>query len=162
MENQVERGKEWLEKLLALMGVETNVVLEGLDKIVTDTESCWLGIESANLTPQQVNLLIGEKGKNIDAIQYLANIILNIDQESEVQGSYTIELDGYRVKRYQELVALADRAVEQVRNTGQETEIPDLSSAERRQIHALLTNSADLATESRGQEPNRRLVVRLR
>lgn len=162
MENQVERGKEWLEKLLALMGVETSVVLEGLDKIVTDTESCWLGIESANLTPQQVNLLIGEKGKNIDAIQYLANIILNIDQESEVQGSYTIELDGYRVKRYQELVALADRAVEQVRNTGQETEIPDLSSAERRQIHALLTNSADLATESRGQEPNRRLVVRLR
>ena len=161
-ENQAERGKQWLKKLLKLMGMETDILSEGLDKILADAESCWLGINSTNLTEQQIELLIGEKGKNIDAIQYLANIILNINQESDVQGSYTIELDGYRVKRYQELVTIADNAVEQVRNTGQEAEIPNLSSAERRQIHALLTDSADLATESRGQEPNRRLVVRLR
>ncbi len=162
MENKAERGKQWLEELLALMGIKANVLLEGLDKIPTDIESCWLGIDPTNLTEQQIKLLIGSKGKNIDAIQYLANIILNIDQESELQGSYTIDLDGYRVKRYQELVNIANNAVEQVRNTGEETEIPDLSSAERRQIHSLLTNSADLATESRGQEPNRKLVVRLR
>ncbi len=162
MENRPERGKQWLEELLALMAIKTNVILEGLDKILTDTDSCWLGIDPTNLTDQQVKLLIGEKGKNIDAIQYLANTILNLDQESDAQGSYTIELDGYRVRRYQELVTLANKAVEQVRNTGQQTEIPDLSSAERRQIHSLLKNSADLATESRGQEPNRRLVVRLR
>ena len=162
MENKAERGKQWLEELLALMGIKTNVVLEGLDKIPAETESCWLGIDPSNLTEQQIKLLIGSKGKNIDAIQYLANIILNIDQESELQGSYTIDLDSYRFKRYQELVTIANNAVEQVRSTGQETEIPDLSSAERRQIHSLLTNSADLATESRGQEPNRKLVVRLR
>ncbi|MDJ0649811.1 MAG: R3H domain-containing nucleic acid-binding protein [Xenococcaceae cyanobacterium MO_188.B19] len=162
MENQAERGKQWLEELLALMGVKTTVISEGLEKILADTESCWLGIDNTNLSEQQIKLLIGEKGKNIDAIQYLANIILNIGREPDTQGSYTIELDGYRIKRYQELVTIADNAVEQVRNTGQEAEIPNLSSAERRQIHSLLTNSADLATESRGQEPNRRLVVRLR
>ncbi len=162
MENQADLGKKWLEQLLALMGVKTNVISEGLEKILTDTESCWLGIDGTNLTEQQVKLLIGEKGKNIDAIQYLANIILNIGREPSIQGSYTIDLDGYRIKRYQELVAIADNAIEQVRNTGQEAEIPNLSSAERRQIHSLLTDSADLATESRGQEPNRRLVVRLR
>ena len=162
MENQTERGQKWLEELLALMGVQTNVISEGLEKILTDTESCWLGIDSSNLTEQEIQLLIGEKGKNIDAIQYLANIILNIGREPDNQGSYTIELNGYRIKRYQELVTIADNAVEQVRNTGQEAEIPNLSSAERRQIHSLLTDSTDLATESRGQEPNRRLVVRLR
>lgn len=162
MENKAERGKHWLEELLALIGTKANVILEGLDTTPTDTDSCWLGIDSTNLTQQQVKLLIGEKGKNIDAIQYLANTILNIDRESDIQGSYTIDLDGYRVTRYQELVTIANAAVEEVRNTGQETEIPELSSAERRQIHSLLQDSADLTTESRGQEPNRRLVVRRR
>ncbi|HHP7230431.1 MAG TPA: protein jag [Xenococcaceae cyanobacterium] len=162
MENQAERGKQWLEKLLVLMSLETRVISQEVPKIPTDTNSCWLDIDRTNLTDSQIQLLIGERGKNIDALQYLANTILNFDRESEAQGSYTIELDDYRVKRYQELVTLANSAVEQVRNTGEETEISDLSSAERRQIHSLLQDSDDLTTESRGQEPNRRLVVRRR
>jgi spoIIIJ-associated protein len=51
---------------------------------------------------------------------------------------------------------------EQVRQTGQEVEIKSLSSAERRQIHTFLKDANDLSTESRGQEPDRRLVIRLR
>ena len=41
-------------------------------------------------------------------------------------------------------------------------EITALSSAERRQIHTLLKEATDLETESQGEEPHRRLVVRLR
>ena len=178
MENQVERGKEWLDKLLSLMGMPANaiskagtdavskagtdVIAEGFVTIPEDIDSCWLSIEVSNLSPGQPQLLIGEKGKNIDAIQYLANTILNINREQDSQGSYTIELAGYRVKRYQELTSLLQQATTQVRETGQEVAISDLSSAERRQIHASLQNSEDLATESRGQEPHRKLIVKLR
>ncbi|ELS01979.1 putative RNA-binding protein [Xenococcus sp. PCC 7305] len=162
MENQVERGKSWLEKVLALMGMPATAISEGFETIPEDLDSCWLNIEAANLSPEQSQLLIGEKGHNIDALQYLANTLLNINREQNAQGSYTIELDGYRVKRYQELTALLDQATTQVRETGQEVEISDLSSAERRQIHSFLQNSEDLATESRGQEPHRKLIVKLR
>jgi spoIIIJ-associated protein len=92
----------------------------------------------------------------------LINTILNLTQQPESQGSYTIELNGYRVRRYQELLEIADRAADRVRETGQEIEVPSLSSAERRQIHSFLQNSPDLVTESRGQEPDRKLVVKLR
>ncbi len=162
MENQVVRGKDWLDKVLALMGMPVNAIAEGFETIPEDLDSCWLSIETTNLSEEQSRLLIGEKGANIDAIQYLANTLLNINREQDTQGSYTIELDGYRVKRHQELTALLEEAVTQVRATGQEFEISDLSSAERRQMHSFLQNSEDLTTESRGQEPHRKLIVRLR
>ena len=60
------------------------------------------------------------------------------------------------------MTALLENATAQVRETGQEVEISDLSSAERRQMHSFLQNSEDLTTESRGQEPHRKLIVRLR
>ena len=162
MEDRTERGKQWLENLLTLMGVSTTVRSEGFDIIAEDKESCWLNISTENLTPEQVQLLIGKKGQSIDAVQYLANTLLNLFQDSDVQNSYTIELNGYRVRRYQELLKIVDTAAAQVRATGKETELANLSSAERKQIHYFFQNSPDLATESRGQEPDRKLIVKMR
>lgn len=162
MEDKVQRGKQWLETLLKLMSIPATVSTEGFDNITEDQESCWLNIDTDNLTPEQEQLLIGNKGKNIDGIQYLANTILNLLQNSGSTGSYTIELNGYRVNRHNELLEIIDAAAAQVRDTGQEKEVPNLSSAERKQIHSLLQDSPDLATESRGQEPDRKLIVKLR
>jgi spoIIIJ-associated protein len=96
----------------------------------------------------------------LDAIQYLANSVLNLNQADELQASYTIELNGYRVKREAEIRALAENAAAEVRSTGQEVEIKSLSSAERRQIHTFLKEFRDLETFSHGKEPHRQLVVR--
>ena len=162
MENKVQRGQEWLSKLLELMAIPATIVTEEVEKIPVESDACWLIVESANLDQSQTEIIIGDQGKSIDAIQYLANTILNLNAEEELQGSYTVEIDGYRLKRYQELQALAQQAAQQVRETGQEVTMPALSSAERRQIHNFLKDEQDLETESRGQEPDRRLVVRLR
>ena len=162
MENKIQRGQEWLSKLLELMAIPATIVMEEANKIPVESDSCWLIIESANLDPSKIEIVIGDRGKSIDAIQYLANTLLNLNVEEELQGSYTVEIDGYRLKRYQELQALAQQAAQEVRETGQEVKMPVLSSAERRQIHTFLKDAEDLETESRGQEPDRRLVVRLR
>lgn len=161
MESQIETAKEWLETLLSLMGLTTVVSTEGFERTAGDRNSNWLNIETANLTPEQQALLIGEKGENLDAVQYLANTLVNLTLDTESQTSLTIELNGYRTKRYDELLSLTKSTAERVRQTGEEVEIPNLSSAERKQIHTLLQDAEDLATESRGQEPNRRLVVKL-
>lgn len=162
MEERAQRGKQWLETLLKLMNLNTTTTSEGFATIAEDSESCWLNIDADNLTPEQIQLLIGSRGENIDAIQYLANTLLNLDRQSDLQGSYTVELNGYRVNRYQELLDIADNAAAKVRATGEATEVPNLSSAERKQIHSFLQNSPDLVTESRGQEPDRKLVVKPR
>lgn len=162
MESQLQLGKQWLEELLSLMSLPATVTTEGFEKIAADSNSVWLNIDTTNFTSEQIATAIGNKGENIDAIQYLANTILNLNLDSESQRSFIIEIDGYRVRRHQELKLLISETVDKVRQTGREAEISGLSSAERKQIHTLLQDSEDLATESRGQEPNRRLIVRLR
>ena len=159
IDQQSQRGKEWLEKLLQLIGIPAGVKIAKVE----DEQSDWLIIDETNLTPEQIEILIGQKkGEAIDAIQYLANTLLNIGIEEELQRSFTVELNGYRVRRQAQLRALAEKVAGQVRETGEKVEIKSLSSAERRQVHTFLKDSEDLETESRGQEPDRRLVVRLR
>ncbi len=153
------RGEQWLETLLHFLKLTAEVKATDSKFLDRDEHSYWLTIDQTKLTSEQIQILIGSQGITIDAIQYLANTILNLDQDQQQQASYTVELDGYRARRQAELQAIAAEAAEQVRKTGQEFELKSLSSAERRQVHTLLKDCEDLKTQSRGQEPDRRLVV---
>ncbi len=159
MESQLSLGKDWLEQLLTLMGMAAVVETEGFEKVSADVDSNWLSIGGSNLAESQRQQLIGNKGESIDAIQYLANTILNLELDPGEQNSFVVELDGYRVKRNQELAILTQEAIAQVQSTGEEVTIADLSSAERKQIHSLVEGVAELKSESRGQEPHRTLVL---
>ncbi|HEY9650396.1 MAG TPA: R3H domain-containing nucleic acid-binding protein [Coleofasciculaceae cyanobacterium] len=163
MSNQpMQRGQQWLEQLLSLSKLPAKVTVTEITEAHSDKPSYWLTIDETKLTPEQIQILIGPDGTAIDAIQYLANSILNIGQTEEGQATYTIELDGYRLRRQAELRAMAEYAAQKVRETGEEVEMKALSSAERRQVHTILKEWEDLETQSRGQEPDRRLVVRRR
>jgi spoIIIJ-associated protein len=158
----MQRGQQWLEELLRLSKLAAQVTPTLTDDSGDDKPNYWLTIDQTQLTPKQIEILIGPDGIVLDAIQYLANSILNLGQEEEGQAAYTIEIDGYRLQRQEELRAMAAHAAQTVRETGQEYEMKSLSSAERRQVHTFLKECEDLETQSRGQEPDRRLVVRLR
>lgn len=158
----MHRGQEWLEQFLRLSQLPAQVQVIDNTQSLDDKPNYWLTIESTQLTPEQIQTLTGPQGEVIDAIQYLANSILNLGQGEDEQAAFTIELNGYRLRRQAELQALAEHAAQQVRETGEEFEMKSLSSAERRQVHTFLKECADLETHSRGQEPDRRLVVRRR
>ncbi len=165
MTDPIARGTAWLQTLLGYSGVSASISGEFEEDAIAsedspEGESFWLTIDRTNLTPEQIQILIGIEGSTLDAIQYLANSILNLNQPPESQASYTIELNGYRVKRQEEIQALAFRSAEQVRSTGREVEIKSLSSAERRQVHTFLKEYSDLETFSQGREPHRHLIVR--
>lgn len=153
---ETELAREWLEELLKLAEIPAAVTPQQQD------DCYWLTIDESNLSADQISILIGIDGVVIDAIQYLANTILNISKEGEEQVAYTIEVNGYRSRRLQELQLMADYAANQVRLTKLEYEIASLSSAERREIHTLLKEHEDLETYSRGQEPDRRLIVKIK
>jgi spoIIIJ-associated protein len=157
--NREQRGQQWLEELLRYAAVPTSVRAEKSPEFWED--SCWLVIDENPLAAEQVQTLIGSEGAVLDSLQYLANTILNLGQESGQQGAFTVDLAGYRVRRHAELEAIAEQAASKVRETGSEVELKALSAAERRQVHTMLKEHADLETQSRGQEPDRRLVVSL-
>ena len=158
-ERQVQRGQQWLSDFFQLAGLPAQVSVDA-DHSSLDG-SCWLAIDSTSFQPQQIQAFLGNHGSALDALQYLANTAINMGQPEELQTAFTIELDGYRVRRQAELKSMAEAAIAHVRGTGEEYEMAALSSAERRQVHTYLKEFGDLATYSRGKEPDRRLVVRL-
>lgn len=156
-ETVYQAGVEWLTSLLAMQGLTAQVT----SRLVEDEtgHSCWLIIHEDGLTPEQVQILIGEGGSVLDSMQYLANTTLNLGKSADAQQAFTLELAGYRAKRLEELKAMAQGAAEQVLATGQSYELKGLSSAERRQLHHFIKAQDGLSTFSRGKEPDRRLVV---
>lgn len=150
--DKMERARQWLTELLGLMAIDAAV----------STRDDTLEIDAATLDDDRKDLLIGRDGVTLDALQYLANAVLNLHLPKDEQQAYTVELDGYRQRRQAELREMTEVAVTRVRETQQEYEMQPLSAAERRQVHMLLKTDeyADVETYSRGKEPHRRLVVR--
>jgi spoIIIJ-associated protein len=154
----IDRGRQWLEQLLHHADLATSVRAEIRESL--REHSCWLEIDHQTLNPDQIKGIIGDRGRTIDAMQYLANATLNIDVPEDEQGAYTIDINGYREQRHQVLEDLAEKAIAQLAANATEAEIPGLSSAERRQLHHWIENSGNAySTFSRGQDPDRRLIV---
>ncbi|WP_299490469.1 R3H domain-containing nucleic acid-binding protein [Acaryochloris sp. IP29b_bin.137] len=163
-ESNIQQGQEWLSSLLGHLGIETPVTSDKPEIAQTkfkDFGGFWLTIDDSGLSPEQIDLLIGSNGRMLDAIQYLINSTLNLGKDKEERTAFTIEMADFRVNRYEELTQLADQAAQSVRETGQEYVMPPINSAERRLVHTILFDETDLETCSRGQEPDRRLVVAL-
>lgn len=162
MEHNLTRGQQWLEQVLALMGTPTSVQLaypQSTEETTLADTNPWLVIDESQLNEAQVKALLTDQGRTLDALQYLANTLLNLQVESEEQASFTIEFKGYRQQREKELRVLAEKTAWQVLETGESAELTSLSGAERRQIHQFLQQYEGLESWSRGQEPDRRLVV---
>lgn len=160
MSNPKEEGVNWLVELLSLQGMKTEVTSEERNGDLGD-DSYWLTISTDSLSDEEVTALIGDRGQVLDSMQYLANATLNMGRADDEQHSYTLEINGYREQRQGELKEMADSAAEQVKSSGEEYEMKGLSSAERRQVHGLMSEHEGLETFSRGREPERHLVVKL-
>ncbi|MGC8454290.1 RNA-binding protein [Cylindrospermopsis raciborskii LB2897] len=162
----MQHSEQWLKQLLQLAGISTNVYSQlgaapTLETAPLEPNSYWLTIDDSYLRPEQIRVLIGASGSVLDAIQSLANSVLNLHNQEQEQISYIIDLNGYRVLRQAEINTLVKTAAQEVRFSGREVEIRSLNSAERRQVHSFLKEFPDLETFSRGREPNRNLVIRL-
>ena len=154
------RGRSWLNEFLRLAAMPATIEAE----IRTEHQqsSCWLTIDESTLSDAQRSALLGENGAVLDALQYLATVTLNLNQPDYDRGSYTLDMGGYRSAKEAELSRQVNETVAQVRETGEPFEMHGLSSADRREVHGLLSEYPDLENFSQGQEPDRFLVVKLK
>lgn len=156
--------QDWLKSVLGHLGIKADVVQSPpeLAEKFKAFGGTWLTIKPNGLSEEASARLLGEKGSNLDALQYLVNATMNLenDPDSPPKHTYTLELNGYRESHYSRLMDLAYDASERVRASQEELEMPPLTAAERRLIHTILVDEDDLETFSRGQDRDRRLVVR--
>jgi len=100
--------------------------------------------------------LVGKNGEVLDALQELAR--LAVLTETGRRSRLILDVGGYRDKRRQELLILAQEAVTEVQNSGDPVRLPAMNPFERKIVHDAVA-AAGLTSESEGVEPQRRVVV---
>ena len=143
-------GKVILEKLLDLMGFDVQVQVES-------GETSRLNVVGDGEERDALGALIGRKGERLSALQHLVNLML-----SREMGEWTrvlVDVEDYRGRRERQLRDIAMRAAERVNETGKMLQLEPMPALERRWVHLALRNNPDVATQSIGEEPNRRIVV---
>ena len=143
-------GKVILEQLLAHMGFTVRVELEV-------GETSRLNVLGDGEEREALGALIGRKGERLSALQHLVNLML-----SKEMGTLTrvlVDVEDYRGRRERQLRELADRAAARVVETGKMLQLEPMSALERRWIHLSLRDHPGVATQSIGEEPNRRVVL---
>ncbi len=109
---------------------------------------------------EDVGSLIGKHGDTLQAITYLANLILN--KEKTEYKRVVIDVENYRKQREEALNRMAAKAAERVTRYKRPVTMDPMPSYERRIIHTALQNHRYVETISQGEEPYRCVVVRLK
>ena len=143
-------GKIILEQLLAHIGFAARVDVE-------TGETSRLNVVGEASEREELGALIGRKGERLSALQHLVNLML-----SRQMGAWTrvlVDVEDYRGRRERQLREIAERAAKRVVETGKMLQLEPMPALERRWIHLALKSNPDVATQSIGEEPNRRIVV---
>lgn len=148
-DEQVKQGMEFLRALIEKMGFEADVsLLEGDEdnKIIFDIQS------------EDSSILIGKKGKNLDALQLLVNIYINT-KFPDYAGKVVIDIENYRNRREDYLIRMANRTANAVAKTRSSKLLEPLNPFERRLIHTALNNRKDVFTKSEGEGHFKRVRI---
>jgi len=109
------------------------------------------------LTSKDPGALIGRRGETLDAIQHLANYVINRGGSGRTR--INIDAENYRQRRNETLEALAARVAGKVIKYRRNVTMEPMNAYERHVIHSTLQDYEGISTYSVGSEPNRRIVV---
>lgn len=103
-------------------------------------------------------LLIGKNGQNLNAFEHIVKLMW-MRQNAE-HRNITVDVNNYRAEQTERLVNSVREAAIRVQQTHKSEALPPMTSYERRVVHTELAVFSDLATESVGQDPHRRVVIK--
>ena len=147
--NLALEGKKYIESILQAMGITYQLEVRSLNN---ETEIYY------NIHTDENPLLIGVKGKTLDALQVLVrNLLQTYSKELVVVN---VDVGSYRENRKHQLEVLATKIAKEVAKTKVPVKLKPMSSYERRIIHNKLSEWRDVYTESEGEGTDRCLVIK--
>ncbi len=141
---------EWTTEVINLMGYSAQVS-------VAFREPNKLGLR---IDTDSASILIGKKGRNIDALQLLANVYAGNLGHSDTK--IVLDSENYRLRREEALVRIAYKTAEEVRSTGHSILLEPMNPFERRIIHTTLNDIIDIETKSEGDGLMKQVRVMLK
>jgi spoIIIJ-associated protein len=159
LDEQADVGAGFLEGLLERLGLEADVepalrdgtmYLDVLGVVGDDEEQA----------DDDMALLIGRHGQTLDAIQELTRMV--VAQRTGLRPRVIVDVEDYRKRQRARLAAQAKDVARRVVRTGSEEELEPMNSFERKIVHDAVASVPGAESVSRGEDPDRRVVVRRR
>lgn len=141
--------KDTINEIIIKMNTEANLEVRRRDNSISIT------IFSDNNA-----ILIGKNGKNVSALQLLIRQMVNSNLKEPL--SIIIDVGNYKEKRARNIEYLAKKLAREAYKTKTEITMDSMNSYERRLVHSALADDKYVYTESIGEEPNRKVVIKLK
>ena len=129
---------DFVTQVIQKMGYEVKVE-------IMFREERKLGIK---LQSDSSSILIGRKGKNLDALQLLMNVYAGHLGREDIR--IILDTENYRIRREESLVRLAYTTADKVRSYRKSILLEPMNPFERRLIHTTLNDIPDIETKSEG------------
>jgi spoIIIJ-associated protein len=140
------RLREFLSVVLGHLRVDAKVhIVETAEEI------------AAELSGDDLGVVIGKRGQTLDAIEYLASIALY--PHPDARKRVEIDAEGYKARRQAAIERIAFRKAQEVTKRGKAVQLEPMTSAERKIVHIALRDRRDVVTESTGREPYRAVII---
>jgi spoIIIJ-associated protein len=140
-------AQQFLQDVTRLMGLEVSVA------VARDEE----GNVQVTMAGDPQGILIGRRGETLDALQYLTSLKVNHRREEYIRVS--LDSEGYRKRREDALIRLANRMANRAKRTGRRVRMEPMNPYERRILHSALQDVPGIGTHSEGEDPNRRVII---
>jgi len=140
------KALELVEGILTRMNIPAQVIIkEESDAVII------------KITGDGDGLLIGKRGQNLDALQYLVNKAVHHTRSGSKR--IVIDTEEYRERRENTLLSTALQVAQKVRKTNKPMTLGPMNPHDRRIIHIALKNEKSLTTKSRGEGEFRKIVI---
>jgi len=142
-----ELAADFVEGLLDVLDVDGDITTW------VDNAGGHVDVEGSKL-----EFMVGEEGETLAALQELTR--LAVLRQTQRWVRITIDVNGFKAQRREELVDLARSTAERVAQSGRHEELEPMSSFERKIVHDVVAAVGGVKSESVGEEPNRRVIIR--
>ncbi len=152
--NQEKQGKkpslekiaEFIKRTVEAICIGENITVE------VDERNLKLSVYGEDLA-----IAIGKGGKNIEALEYLANIVSA--RKNLLQKNILIDIKDYRKNKAEKIRKTALKLARKAIKEGRKIKLKPMSSFDRKIIHNTLANFKEIRTKSKNEEPNRRIII---
>jgi len=148
-------AKAALEEILSRMKLKAHVELR-TDVQQEEGESGIPPI-ALEVDGEDLGILIGRRGETLAALQYILRLIVAHQEKARVP--LTVDVEGYKQRRYGSLRELALRMAQQAVSTRQSRTLEPMPADERRIVHLALSVNPDVVTQSVGEGELRKVVI---
>ncbi|MGH2635433.1 MAG: RNA-binding cell elongation regulator Jag/EloR [Actinomycetota bacterium] len=152
LEEQGEVAAEFLEGLLARMGLSADV------EPTFEDGTMYVDVLGEGPDDEDMGLLIGRHGQTLEALQELTRAA--VGQRTGMRARIVVDVEDYKRRQRARLEARAREVAKRVARSGREEELEPMNPFERKVVHDVVSEVAGVQSASRGEEPERRVVIR--